>query len=223
MRFIPLFLILFTPALLIGTSDISFAGVTPATKAPVEEAARPSALQDTARDIAEVPAAAVNTTNKMPSDSGTPLQTAQTNANTPIDKILIHKAARKMYLLSNGKIVKEYDIALGFEPIGAKERQGDGKTPEGLYKISGRNIKSRYHKSLRVNYPAQKDLENAKAKGIKDPGGDIMIHGLPNGMGAIGRAHLLRDWTLGCIAVTSDEIDEIWELVPNETPVEIRP
>lgn len=144
--------------------------------------------------------------------------------NTPaVDKILIHKSARKMYLLSGDKIAKEYDIALGFEPLGAKEEQGDGKTPEGVYKISGRNAKSRYHKSLRVNYPAQKDLENARAKGIKDPGGDIMIHGLPNGMGAIGRAHLLKDWTLGCIAVTSDEIDEIWDLVPIGTTVEIRP
>lgn len=144
--------------------------------------------------------------------------------NTPaVDKILIHKSARKMYLLSGDKIAKEYDIALGFEPLGAKEEQGDGKTPEGVYKISGRNAKSRYHKSLRVNYPAQKDLENARAKSIKDPGGDIMIHGLPNGMGAIGRAHLLKDWTLGCIAVTSDEIDEIWDLVPIGTTVEIRP
>lgn len=148
---------------------------------------------------------------------------ADTSTKQEVDKILIHKAARKLYLLSKDGILKEYDISLGFEPKGAKEQQGDGKTPEGLYKISGRNAKSRYHKALRVNYPAQKDLENARAKGIKDPGGDIMIHGLPNGLGSIGRAHLLRDWTLGCIAVTSDEIDEIWELVPIGTPVEIKP
>lgn len=151
-----------------------------------------------------------------------PFGTAAQNAPA-IDKILIHKNARKMYLLSDGQIAKKYDISLGFEPRGAKEQQGDGKTPEGLYKISERNAKSRYHKSLRVNYPAQKDLENARAKGIKDPGGDIMIHGLPNGLSVIRRAHLLKDWTRGCIAVTSDEIDEIWDLVPIGTAVEIRP
>lgn len=140
-----------------------------------------------------------------------------------VDRVLILKAERKLYLMSGEKQVKAYKIALGFEPVGAKEKQGDGKTPEGIYKISGRNPKSQYHKALRVSYPSAKDWSNAKKKGIRDPGGDIMIHGLPNGMGYIGGAHVLSDWTLGCIAVTSDEIDEMWVLVKDGTVVEIRP
>lgn len=127
-----------------------------------------------------------------------------------------------MYLLSNDKQIKEYSISLGFEPQGAKDRQGDGKTPEGTYKITGRNPGSKYHKSLRVSYPSAKDIKKAKELGV-DPGGDIMIHGLPNGMCNIGKAHLLKDWTLGCIAITCEEIEEVWKLVKDGTTVEIKP
>lgn len=143
-------------------------------------------------------------------------------ADARADRILIVKGQRKLTLLHDGKNLKTYKIALGFEPVGRKEKQGDGKTPEGAYTISGRNEKSLYHRSLRVSYPNADDVALAKKLGVK-PGGDIFIHGLPNGYGWIGKGHLIKDWTLGCIAVTDEEIEEIWRAVPNGTPVEIRP
>ena len=127
-----------------------------------------------------------------------------------------------MLLLSGGKVIRTYKVALGKNPVGPKERQGDGKTPEGDYFISGRNRASSYHRSLAISYPNRTDRARAKKLHV-DPGGDIAIHGLPNGRGWIGAAHRLADWTLGCIAVTDEEIEEIWRLVPNGTPVRINP
>jgi murein L,D-transpeptidase YafK len=118
--------------------------------------------------------------------------------------------------------VRVYDVALGEEPVGPKEREGDGRTPEGLYVIDGRNPQSRYHRSLRISYPGPEDAARAAKLGVS-PGGDIMIHGLQNGLGWIGALHRTHDWTRGCIAVTNDEIEEIWDLVPDGTPIEIRP
>jgi len=138
------------------------------------------------------------------------------------DAILIEKSARKLTLLSAGVVLKTYPVALGFSPQGAKDREGDGRTPEGIYEISGRNPKSLYHLSLRVSYPNAADRATAAKLGVS-PGGDIMIHGLPNGSAALGSAHTLSDWTLGCVAVTSEEIEEIWDAVPNGTRVEIVP
>lgn len=138
------------------------------------------------------------------------------------DKVLILKEARKIYLYNGDKKIKEYNMALGFSPVGHKQQEGDGKTPEGIYKISGRNPKSAYHLSLRISYPNEQDRKKAQERGVS-PGGDIMIHGLPNKLPFIGKAHLLSDWTLGCIAVTNQEIEEIWELVPDGTTVEIKP
>jgi len=143
-------------------------------------------------------------------------------SDTPADIVLIEKKARKLYLYRADKVIKTYSIALGDEPVGKKECQGDNRTPEGRYTISGRNRNSSYHLSLRISYPNAEDRRNAKKLGC-DPGGDIMIHGLPNGKGWIGKAHTAHDWTLGCIAVTNKEIEEIWKLVPNGTEVVIRP
>jgi murein L,D-transpeptidase YafK len=140
----------------------------------------------------------------------------------PIDKILVEKKARRLTLLRDSIAVRTYRIALGSNPTGPKTCQGDERTPEGRYIISGRNRNSQYHRSLRVSYPNATD--QAAANKLKcNPGGDIFIHGLPNGKGWIGKAHTLYDWTLGCIAVTNQEIDEIWNLAPNGTAVEIRP
>jgi len=119
-------------------------------------------------------------------------------------------------------VIKSYRIALGGTPVGRKEQQGDHKTPEGLYTIVGRNPSSQYHRALRVSYPNAEDRARAAKRGVP-PGGDIMIHGLPNGYGWVGRGHLAKDWTDGCIAVTDQEIEEIWTLVADGTPVEIRP
>jgi murein L,D-transpeptidase YafK len=139
-----------------------------------------------------------------------------------IDGILIEKSARTLTLLHAGKAVAVYKVALGSEPVGPKEREGDGRTPEGDYLIDSRNSRSHYHLSLHISYPNPADRERARQRGVS-PGGDIMIHGLPNGLGWIGPAHRLRDWTQGCIAVTNAEIEEIWKLVPLGTPVKIQP
>jgi tetratricopeptide (TPR) repeat protein len=140
----------------------------------------------------------------------------------PADKILIEKKERRLTLLSKGEILKTYKIALGGNPIGPKERQGDNKTPEGTYIIDSRNKDSRYHLSLRISYPNEKDKKRAKELGFS-PGGDIMIHGIKNGFSWVGDFHTEIDWTKGCIAVTDEEIEEIARLAPNGTIVEIRP
>jgi murein L,D-transpeptidase YafK len=111
---------------------------------------------------------------------------------------------------------------LGGNPIGPKERQGDNKTPEGTYVIDARNSDSRFHLSLRISYPNERDKKRAKELGVS-PGGDIMIHGIKNGLAWVGDAHAGVDWTKGCIAVTDEEIEEIDKLAPNGTIVEIRP
>ena len=143
-------------------------------------------------------------------------------ADTPADRIVVLKSHRALILMRDGKEIHRYKIALGPSPIGPKTRQGDHKTPEGNYVIDGRNAASHYHRALHISYPSPADRERARKLGVS-PGGDIMIHGLPNGYGAIGKSHTLHDWTDGCIAVTDSEMDEIWKLVPNGTPIEIRP
>ena len=139
-----------------------------------------------------------------------------------VDRILIEKNARRLMLISQGEVLKSYNIALGGNPIGPKERQGDNKTPEGTYVIDGRNKDSRFHLSLHISYPNERDKNRAKELGVS-PGGDIMIHGIKNGFSWVGDAHTAVDWTKGCIAVTDEEIEEISKLAPNGTIVEIRP
>ncbi len=134
----------------------------------------------------------------------------------------MNKSRRELLLLFGESVLRAYRIALGANPVGAKAEEGDGKTPEGLYSIDRRNPKSGYHLSLHISYPDETDRERACARGV-DPGGDVMIHGLRNGEGHIGKAHLETDWTRGCIAVTDEEMDEIWDLVEDGTPIEINP
>jgi tetratricopeptide (TPR) repeat protein len=138
------------------------------------------------------------------------------------DRILIEKSARRLMVISQGEVLKTYKIALGGNPIGPKERQGDNKTPEGIYAIDARNRDSRYHLSLHISYPNERDRIRAKELGVS-PGGDIMIHGIKNGFSWVGDAHAEIDWTKGCIAVTDEEIEEVARLAPNGTIVEIRP
>ena len=138
------------------------------------------------------------------------------------DRVVIEKAARRLTLYSNGTVLRRFAVALGRSPEGPKLREGDNRTPEGIYSIDGRNADSRYHRALHVSYPNARDRERARAAGVS-PGGDIMIHGIRRGFGWLGRFHRLIDWTHGCIAVTDDEIEEIWRAVPDGTTVEIRP
>jgi tetratricopeptide (TPR) repeat protein len=140
----------------------------------------------------------------------------------PADKILIEKKERRLALISKDKVLKTYKIALGGDPNGPKERQGDNKTPEGTYVIDSRNRDSRYHLSLHISYPNEKDKKRARELGVS-PGGNIMIHGIKNGFSWVGGSHAEIDWTKGCIAVTDEEIEEIDRLAPNGTIVEIRP
>ena len=138
------------------------------------------------------------------------------------DRILIEKSTRRLMLISQGEVLKSYKIALGGNPIGPKERKGDNKTPEGTYVIDARNRDSRFHLSLHISYPNERDKKRAKELGVS-PGGNIMIHGIKNGLSWVGDAHTGVDWTQGCIAVTDQEIEEIDKLAPNGTIVEIRP
>jgi murein L,D-transpeptidase YafK len=138
------------------------------------------------------------------------------------DRITVHKKEHTMELMHAGTVIKAYKIALGRNPVGPKQREGDFRTPEGVYVIDSRNAKSQYHRSLHISYPNTSDRERARKLHVS-PGGDVMIHGLPNGYGYLGAAHRRWDWTYGCIAVTDEEIDEIWSLVDNGTPIEIRP
>ncbi|MEQ1513620.1 MAG: L,D-transpeptidase family protein [Lysobacteraceae bacterium] len=131
------------------------------------------------------------------------------------DEIRVDKSERRMELLRGGKVIKTYRILLGDAPVGHKHQQGDERTPEGRYSITFRNDKSRFHLSLRISYPNDADRAQARARGI-DPGGDIMIHGsTPPGYS--------RDWTDGCIALTNQQIEEVWRLVPVGTPIQIDP
>lgn len=131
------------------------------------------------------------------------------------DRIVVDKSERRMSLLREGKTIRVYRILLGDAPSGHKRQQGDERTPEGEYRISGRNPNSRFHLSLRVSYPNAADRKQAQARGV-DPGGDIMIHGgSPPGY--------RRDWTDGCIALTDTQIEEVWSLVPTGTPIRIDP
>jgi murein L,D-transpeptidase YafK len=137
-----------------------------------------------------------------------------------VERIVIEKAARRMTLWQGERPLREYSVALGFEPSGDKEREGDGRTPEGLFRIDRLNPDSAYHLSLGLDYPRPQDRARAAAGG-HDPGGDIFIHGQPN---AMPPGTMLRgDWTAGCIALTDAQIAEVFAATPIGTPVEIRP
>ena len=127
-----------------------------------------------------------------------------------------------MYVFQHHQLLKTYQIALGLEPSGAKHYQGDMRTPEGLYRIKDKNPNSGYHKNLGISYPNNTDKAFAAKEG-KSPGGDVKIHGLPNGQGAIGSLHRLKNWTHGCIAVTNEEIDELFAHASVGTPINILP
>jgi murein L,D-transpeptidase YafK len=141
---------------------------------------------------------------------------------TTIDRIVVEKSVRKLSILANGKMLKSYHVALGRNPVGAKQQEGDNKTPEGIYKIDGRNPQSSFHLALHVSYPSDEDKKRAAERGVS-AGFDIMIHGIPNGHGWIGAFHRWKDWTAGCIALTDEEIEELWRVTPDATTVEIRP
>lgn len=138
------------------------------------------------------------------------------------DRVLVLKSERTMFLMKGQAAFRAYKVALGPKAKGHKERQGDGRTPEGQYILDSRNPHSNFYRAIHISYPNGADIENARRNG-HHPGGNILIHGLPNGMSDLGADHALWDWTDGCIAVTNKQMDEIWQAVDNGTPIEIRP
>lgn len=138
------------------------------------------------------------------------------------DSMVVDKSDRTLVMYRRGVEVHRYVIALGRNPVGDKERRGDGRTPEGLYYIEGRNPRSKFHLSLRVSYPSARQRDQAARRGVS-PGGDIMLHGLPPAFASVGALHRQQDWTEGCIALTNDEIEEIWRAVPDGARILIQP
>ncbi len=138
----------------------------------------------------------------------------------PIDRIVIEKGARTMAVYRDGEIQKRYAVALGFAPDGDKVKEGDGRTPEGTFRIDRRNNQSRFHLSLGIDYPRADDKAAARKLGV-DPGGDIFIHGQPNKVP--DEMMLPGDWTAGCVALTNAEIEELFQNTPMGTVVEILP
>ena len=138
------------------------------------------------------------------------------------DSVVVEKRAHRLTLFHLGRPIRRYRIALGGQPVGDKVSAGDRRTPEGVFAVTERSAHSRYHLALRLSYPDARHQARADTLGVS-PGTDIMIHGLPNGRTALGSRHRLADWTDGCIALTDEEIDEVWSTVPVGTPVEIRP
>lgn len=132
-----------------------------------------------------------------------------------VTRIVVFKKARRMHLLRGRHILKSYRVDLGFSPTGDKKKSGDGKTPEGAYFINRRNPESDFHLSLGINYPNSQDRAEALARGV-NPGGDIFIHGRGNPV-----QRLISDWTWGCIAVTNDEMEEVYAMVRTGTPINI--
>ena len=142
--------------------------------------------------------------------------------NTRIDSLVVYKSKHQLLAYSRGKLLKTYTMAVGLQPVGAKQYEGDRKTPEGIYYINDKNPNSGWHKNLGISYPNQNDIKIAKQLG-KSPGGNIKIHGLQNKRGYIGKFHRWNDWTLGCIAVTNQEMDELYRFVTVGTKIEIKP
>jgi murein L,D-transpeptidase YafK len=140
----------------------------------------------------------------------------------PADGVLVVKSERKLYLLRNGQPFRTYRVALGLNPTGHKEREGDYRTPEGRYTLVRRNPESEFFLSLGISYPDESDLKRAKRNGVK-PGGSIMIHGLPNVPKRAMAWYQTADWTNGCIALSNDDMLEVWLLTRNNIPIEIRP
>lgn len=136
------------------------------------------------------------------------------------DRLVVKKSQRRLYLMRGERPLKSYRIALGFQPEGHKRHEGDGRTPEGIYRIDRRSDRSRYHRALHISYPNALDTWRARLQG-QSPGGLIMIHGQPSARA--GQAPPAGDWTEGCIAVSNQEIEEIWSLTAVGTPIEILP
>jgi len=155
-------------------------------------------------------------------DSRMPEESDSSEESLIVSKVLVKKGQRRLYLMNGEEVIRSYRISLGDNPEGHKLFEGDQRTPEGDYTLDWRNSGSSFYKSIHISYPSKKDREMAENWGL-NPGGSIMIHGLPNGSEDMAFAYTGLDWTNGCIAVNNQEMDEIWQLVNDGTPIRILP
>jgi lipoprotein-anchoring transpeptidase ErfK/SrfK len=190
--------------------------------APPRTAPAPLAEKSTRVDARTV--VSIRSSERIEPLYSVPLPSARMRLGAPsiADSIVVYKRERTLTLYYRGVPVKSYFIALGLNPVGDKQRAGDGRTPEGLFHVNAHNPASKYHLALRISYPD--DAHRARAAAIgADPGGDIMIHGLPPEYSEAGKDHVANDWTNGCVALSNAEIEELWRAVPDGTPVQIKP
>jgi hypothetical protein len=186
--------------------------------ASVAHEAAPRATYLRAALASHLPAARATRGPELPAR----FKSAENASTISADSIVVEKARRTMTLYNQGEAVRIYFVALGKNPVGHKIARGDNRTPEGLYHIASHNPDSKYHLSLLVSYPNEKDVAEARQRGVT-AGGDIMIHGLPDRFASYGPAHRQWDWTKGCIAVTNAEIEEIWSAIPDGVAIQIKP
>jgi len=139
------------------------------------------------------------------------------------DQVIVRKSQRRLYLMRQGEVLRSYRVALGLMPAGPKERAGDFRTPEGRYLLTRRNPRSDYFLSIQVSYPNEQDVQRAKRDHVGDPGGSIMLHGLPNTLHHSPDYYAQADWTDGCIAMSDSDMVELWLLTRDNTPIEILP
>jgi murein L,D-transpeptidase YafK len=177
--------------------------------------------------MAEPPSANVGpyiTKRPSPSSEGRPVHlfSGPLSGVILVDRIIVYKNKRILILFYEGRPIRFYRVALGRHPVGPKKQEGDMRTPEGEYIIDFKNPNSIYYKALHISYPNEEDVRRAKKLNVS-PGGGIEIHGLKQEVALMGPTHSFYDWTRGCIALSDEEMDEIWKLVPVGTPIEIRP
>jgi len=189
--------------LVVGTVALSLVGFADSTRAVTKPViTHPPSVTSTARDSVD--------------------SRAMLSGRVVADSIVVEKGQHRLSLYRQGTLLRTYLVALGQQPVGDKVRIGDKRTPEGLFHIEARNAQSRYHRALRISYPDAAHRARARSLGVS-AGGDIMIHGLPSRQAWVGARHRDFDWTEGCIAVTNQEIDEIFTAVPVGTPILIKP
>ncbi len=174
--------------------------------------------------FAEFNASSLVITSTAPGKTESPSSETELNQSlVPVDYVLVKKGERKLFLYAGPDLVKSYNIALGKQPVGQKQKEGDSRTPEGLYTLDWRNPNSKFYRSIHVSYPNISQKRSAKEAGI-DPGGEIMIHGQPNDWSERIRLTFAdKDWTEGCIALENQDMIEVWDLVKDGTPIEIKP
>jgi len=194
--------------LLLAASGVALGDGTPSAATP---------------SVASVVAAPAGVAAEVSSGMAQAPMAASISATVPIaDQVLVRKSERRLYLLRHGEILRSYRVALGLIPDGPKERAGDFRTPEGRYQLTRRNSRSDYFLSIQVSYPNADDLRRARRDHV-NPGGSIMIHGLPNLQRHPPDYYAAADWTDGCIAMSNADMVELWLMVQDNTPIDIRP